>query len=580
MSIALLLNVLGFGVMFAQTDALSSPERHSVRHIVSDVANRATALRAEHPADDERMDILLRRVGRLQLRTHMHEEALRTTSLIDDEGNRTMLAESIAYYAARRGDIEACKTLVAATPDNRTNVNNWRFGVSSAVVEELCAQRLFADALSIAKLQATASAQQSFFAIIAVLAANSGAHSVVENVLPQLDPHDQCDALRVAAMQSWRAFHSEERARGYLDRAGLIAVKIESAPQRWSHLSLLCACYDTIGARESADNLMAQISDADSRAGCALLRAEGCARRRRFDELHRYLQIAHDSSPTVGISLGVLRATVEAGDAETALRLAAKYSSREKLRGTIDEGILQPAFERKDYETALIAIPLLPDPYGRAGALLYCAELARQDENRGRRAVARARSILAQVEVLAAQIEAPSDRLEISAKLAKEWHEIGDEEHSKELLSPLVALLEGGHALAEQDPQSWQLLYPLVDALAAVKMETELEAVLKHWDTANVLKWRVGRLCDQGQFAEALVLIEKSESRHSAWLQTDVLRSAAEAQAFEWALDQARLLKGDAETKLERLVEVLDVMTDRPQCDELPNGVSLVPLMN
>lgn len=545
---------------------------------VDTTTRQVVALRMAGGTDSELVDNLLRRAGILQLRKQTPEQAEHLLSEFDDDFVRSELQAALARYYARRGNVEKYTKIFENATDNGTNVNNWKPIIGDYIVEELCRQRRFTEAI---RLSRNSAGRQSirFLSEVAESAARLNAWSVLEELLPSLSPEQRCDALAIAVTQLSKADVESAKLRVFLDRAVSAINDIEPASERARGCVALCPICDKISQPEIADRLMLLLNDKHQRAVCAMRRAEGYVARRQYKKVCEFIEQARMYDEDAPF-LNVVVAAAELGDVKSALQLVRRYGQRDNsLNGLYRYELLTAALTGRNFEGALAVSHLLRTPGERAGALLRCVAWFTTSPAGKMRPQPRIELVLAEVECLMEQIEKPLEQLAIAAALAKAWQVLGDNSVAREIIGPAVDSFL--HDLGQEPVDHSRDLISTIRILNTLGMKRERDAVLDLCKPADALQFRIYLLCDSRRFEEALELIRTSQSPFAVSFEDEVLSQAALTQFAEWALDQATHLPVDAESiKLKRRLTVLEAMTEEVPLNEPVDAVSGVSLGN
>lgn len=537
---------------------------------VDTTTRQVVALHGAGDTDSELVDNLLRRAGRLQLRKQTPEQAERLLSRFDDDFVRSELMELLARFYARRGNLEKCAEILENAVDNGTNANNWKVIIGHGILEELCRQHRFADAIRLSRNSA-GRREKNFLSEVATSAAKRNAWSVLQELLPSLSPEQSGEALAVAVAQLSETGVKNAKLHEFLDQAVSAIKDIEPASERGRACAALCPSCDKIGQSEIADRLMKLLDNDHQRAVCAMYRADGYAARRQYQQACHFIEQARKYDRDAEI-LGVVVAAAKLGDVRTALQLVRRYGQPgHDSNGLYRYELLTAALTEHNFEGALAVSHLLRTPYERARALLQSVVWFNEPRTGKVRLQTRIELVLAEVECLTRQIDKPQEQLMATAALAKAWHSLGDDPVAREILGPVVDsfLHELDQAMFEHSED----LISTIMVLDALEMKDERDAVLKICEPADALRYRIYLLCDSEKFEEALELIRTSQSPSAAFFEDEVLSQAASTPFAEWALDQAIHLPAEAESvKLDRILTVLEVITEDIQCQNSASG--------
>lgn len=543
-----------------QPASVPPEDQYSIDRLADEAVAQLIQLRQRSDVSEEYVDELFKRLGQLQLNRHRVAAAQETLSQIRGSQETEELSMRIACRMAAHGDIAACREMIDFVSRQQRNDNSVREWIVECALCTLCDHARFRDAIRMAMGEEGIDRQTKLLAVVALRAAAERSESIVNVLVPRLSVKDACDAHLVTAEASIDEGGNRSAIDAHISQAAVLVSQIEPPSERWLLLNRISVCRERLGQPLIAQEAMEQIDDTDQRAWCAMKRAAELARQLRFVECERLIGIARHLSPSLSV-LVVVKAAAETKAFEDALRLMSTWCPPEERDGTMREAILLVAMKHGEFDWSVTAGSLLSTPRSRAQSLLDCANWflsssAVRDDRRFH-------ALLTAAEYSAAQIEDVAIRCKTDTDLARLWRLVGETSRAKTILRRTSGDVISVLATSQPAEHQWDVLFPLLDQLQAAGLPDEKDVVLSACGLILSMEWEIKHLCDSGKHRDAIFLAQELSNDKVASYLESILRRAASAGDFEWAIDQSVNLAEKPLFRIERLLVILEEVDER-----------------
>jgi len=539
----------------------STMNKYDLRENVMLIAQRVMEARRNEEEPTEAIDVLLGRIGELQVRLNLPEDSAKTFGIIDDESVRNAMLCYTARYYAKQGNVTRA---MASLDEWGIRRSSWSL---SGILDELCLQQRFREATELVSY-VEIDQRSTVLGTIARYAIDARALSVVEAILPSLDIDTRAEILIETAKALSREPALKPVALRYLKRA------VELFNQSGEKLVRLrvhaAAIYDVLGDRDSADRIQTQQFDDAARANCLLERAAALALAGKTADVLRYCEVARGWDPSAN-PFNVVKACTQAGAMDIALELVSRYATDESLSSWLSEAVYAEALKSGNLQGALAAAQLMSSPTTRCLAMLDCLEPSLNSAPTRRLPSSVTRSALAEIEYHLRYIDDATERLLVQVRVERQWITLNGTAAGRPALKRLLQQLkrnlpEKGRTEPAVHRDRWTredtLLTNLCDGLTEAGLIAERESLLATQNEASTrIAWKISWLVRHGRCEEALAVATVDQGQAASEQRISIIYDAAMAGYGEWALDRVREIE-DSGMQSEALVEVLEIIAD------------------